>query len=1077
MNTFARTFSASHTRHTTLKFYGLIRQLDTNLSATCIHANNQLPVPIRISRGWYKTYATKTPKTTTRKKTAPKRTIDSNDGPILEQGLLIDPSIENIESLEILADIEEGHNDKSYPAVLHEALQNMRRLPNCVLLTRVGSFYELYFEHAEEYAHHLNLRLAKKKTSQGPVYMAGFPFMHLDRYLKILVQDLHKYVAISEEIPNTSLKAGQLREAALTKNLVTPEDYLDDEVRKSSKKLPNMFIRRVCRIITPGTLIDEKFLDPSENNYLLAVSVRSINASAQKTFDGASGFEPEKYQIGLAWLDFSTGVFYTQTSSGATITSDLARISPSEILLSRDLQNTEAQSLVKLIEEQQYFVTFAQYPSENQPFEVQVKTEDFEIKIAKRRKEFTETWKEMFELEDFEESDISLLSNDELDACSALLLYVQEKLPGTIIKLQAPVRRAINENMLIDVNSFRALEIKKTLREQITSGSLLNTVKRTVTKSGTRLLSDWLASPITSIPIIVQRQNLLQTFLDDKALHDDVVFRLKNNHDAHRVVQKLILGRGDAEDMISLLQSIQATSLLRDMFLDYIKNENHPSSVAQSSLKIILQRLQDLSKLEQLIAKTFDQEKVIRRLTADEQSQAEQIMALEGVASTGKVAKPKSQTRKGAPIETIDIMKRNASRTLSRLYSLVETAIEERDALESALKTNLKIASLDFRWAPGLGFYVHVGSKDIAKFEKENEYNTHIARCIIARRSTRSYHYDQWTVLGSQIDSYKMMIRVEERKLFQTLRQKVIVHMSPIRRNARVMDELDVACSFASLARERDFVRPVLHEGTALNVVSGRHTTVEHGLEHKGVTFVANDCYLGAGERLWLITGPNMGGKSTFLRQNALLIILAQVGSYVPASFAEIGIVDQIFSRVGSADNLYRDESTFMVEMLETANILKHATSKSFVIMDEIGRGTTPLEGLAIAYGCLKHLYDINKSLTLFATHFHDLADMIENLNHAACYCTELGGDEHTGLYFKHSLRRGVNRRSHGLHIAKMAGVPSSALEIAENALSQLEGLHLQGGTEVTRPTQEKLEWNDEVAHEHVTSLDISKAL
>lgn len=292
------------------------------------------------------------------------------------------------------------------------------------------------------------------------------------------------------------------------------------------------------------------------------------------------------------------------------------------------------------------------------------------------------------------------------------------------------------------------------------------------------------------------------------------------------------------------------------------------------------------------------------------------------------------------------------------------------------------------------------------------------------------------------------MIRLEEKKIFNDIRQQVVAHMAPIRKNARVLDELDVTSSFTTFARERQLIRPVLHNRISYHIVAGRHPTVEHGLELKGVSFTPNDCFLNENQRLWLITGPNMGGKSTFLRQNALISILAQVGSYVPADFAEMGIVDQIFSRVGSADNLYRDESTFMVEMLETASILKQASPRSFVIMDEIGRGTTSMEGLSIAYATLHHLYHVNKSRTLFATHFHDLGDMIQNLPHAASYCTDLAENEH-GIYFDHKLRKGVNHRSHGIHVARLAGLPPAALQVAEDTLQQLDLLNGRNGHEL----------------------------
>jgi DNA mismatch repair ATPase MutS len=280
-----------------------------------------------------------------------------------------------------------------------------------------------------------------------------------------------------------------------------------------------------------------------------------------------------------------------------------------------------------------------------------------------------------------------------------------------------------------------------------------------------------------------------------------------------------------------------------------------------------------------------------------------------------------------------------------------------------------------------------------------------------------------------------------------------------LRRNASVLDELDVACSSASVAQSRDWTRPIIHAGTTHNIIGGRHPTVDVGLQDQGRSFTTNDCTVGDNsESIYLITGPNMGGKSTYLRQNALITILAQTGLFVPASYASIGLVDKIFSRVGSADNLYQDQSTFMVEMLETAEILKSATPRSFVIMDEVGRGTTPEDGVAVGFACLHHLYEVNKARVLFATHFHKLTDLTRSWEGVACFCTDVqeegsgksGSDGEKGEEAKdgrgegawiylHKLKRGVNRSSHALKVARLAGLPERAIEVAEGMLREMQ--------------------------------------
>ncbi len=361
---------------------------------------------------------------------------------------------------------------------------------------------------------------------------------------------------------------------------------------------------------------------------------------------------------------------------------------------------------------------------------------------------------------------------------------------------------------------------------------------------------------------------------------------------------------------------------------------------------------------------------------------------------------------------------------------------------------------MSLRWSPGIGHICHIrGTKDLRSSWQTPNAN----REVKSTKSTRSFYHPQWTELGQKIDQVKLQIRAEEQHVFQKLREQVILNLVKLRRNAAVLDELDIACSFAILAQEQRLVRPGLNLGLEHKIVGGRHPTVTLGLEEDGRAFVDNDCFLGEKERVWLITGPNMAGKSTFLRQNALISILAQVGSFVPAKHAEIGLVDQIFSRVGSADDLFRDQSTFMVEMLETATILNHATPRSFVVMDEIGRGTTPEDGIAIGYACLHHLYYTNQCRTLFATHFHALADMSNEFQSLACYCTDIAIKDDGSFSYVHRLRKGVNRESHALKVARLAGecevyvlifscfawlmvmiiqgVPNSAIEIAQKVL------------------------------------------
>ena len=399
-------------------------------------------------------------------------------------------------------------------------------------------------------------------------------------------------------------------------------------------------------------------------------------------------------------------------------------------------------------------------------------------------------------------------------------------------------------------------------------------------------------------------------------------------------------------------------------------------------------------------------------------------------------------------------MRKSASPALENLHASLAKLRQKKNQLTAFLRLQINAPSLTLRWTAGQGYFCHVkGNKDV----RNSTVNLSSAKNASSTKSTRSFYVSEWSSLGGQVDQAMFQIQMEEQRVFQTLRAQVIQNMIKIRHNSAVLDEIDVACSSALLAEEQGFVRPNLNEGLSHIIVGGRHPTVKLGLEEQGRTFVSNDCFIGENERIWLITGPNMAGKSTFLRQNALISILAQVGSFVPAEHAEIGIIDHLFSRVGSADNLYKDQSTFMVEMLETAAILKNATPRSFVIMDEVGRGTTPEDGIAIGFACLHHLYHTNRCRTIFATHFHILADMTKTWDRLGCYCTNVIESANGAFSYDHRLRPGVNSQSHALKVARLAGIPESTIEIAGKVLHSLQLSPLNGMEEKRLPIHSKV--------------------
>ncbi|KAI6093803.1 muts domain V-domain-containing protein [Hypoxylon rubiginosum] len=939
-----------------------------------------------------------------------------------------------------------------YPTVVQQARRNMAKFENCVLLTRVGGFYELYFEHAEEYGPALNLKVARKKTSAGPVPMAGFPFFQLDRFLKTLVSDMNCYVAIAEEFPNDA----------------------GDRVKSNGL----MHDRRVARVITPGTLIDENFIDPYANNYVMAVHAGHSHETKapgsgeleipNSTDSGRlAELQENTAPIGLAWIDVSTGQFYTQSTTITSLGSILSRVGPREIVVDDLLESQKDHQLFSVLAEDKHLITFAPQ-GEHLPLS---------------------EWGPMLE-SDIPAQTAQTFTTDEVQAGSLLLQYVRDRLQGLSMKLQPPQRYENTSVMSIDKSTMRALEIKQTIRDGVFRGSLLHAVRRTVTKGGARLLNAWLSAPSTNLETIRSRHDLVEHFIQYPDLRDDIVLLLRRSHDSQRLVQKFALGRGDPDDLIALASTIRATQDIVSL-LESAESHSHtntsepkpnPSSTSEGTpcFTSLLSRIQleEPTKLADRIKSSIDEEGLVQQHQAEDSEAnqlitlAEDIVASEGAREDATSVLPKSSTtaaakRKRQQSATTSIrdhysgatddnapfvMKPEASPALRALHDDLASLLHEKEALAETLRERFGgAASLTLRWSPNLGHVCHIkGARDLRKLGDASNVNINT---VSSSRSTRTFHVPEWTRLGQRLRQARFEIGAEEQRLFGALRARVVANLVKLRRNAQVLDELDVAASSARLAAELGWTRPVLHDdttGTGENsqhvIIGGRHPTVEGGLREQGRSFTQNDCLVGtAGAgRLWLITGPNMGGKSTYLRQNALISILAQAGSYVPADHASLGVIDAVYSRVGSADDLFADQSTFMVEMLETARILREATPRSLVIMDEVGRGTTPDDGAAVAFAALHHLVAVNRCRALFATHFHGLADLVAQRGmHVAqggaveMYCTDVEEVRGGGFVYVHKLQKGINRQSHALKVARLANMPEAAITVAREILEK----------------------------------------
>jgi DNA mismatch repair protein MutS len=577
----------------------------------------------------------------------------------------------------------------------------------------------------------------------------------------------------------------------------------------------------------------------------------------------------------------------------------------------------------------------------------------------------------------------------ELAAAGALVDYVELTQQGKLPRLGTPRRIAAGAVMEIDAATRRNLELTQTLAGE-RRGSLLAAIDRTVTGGGARLLAERLSAPLTDPAAIAARHDAVEFFVVAERLREDVRAALRRCPDLERSLSRLTVGRGGPRDLAALRDGLALAAELRALF----SGEGLP--LQPDEVKAAAAALGDHARLVGLLASS---------LAADLP-----LLARDG----GFIAAGCS-----ADLDELRRLRDDSRRTIAELQA--------RYAAETG------VATLKIRHNNVLGYYIEVGPNHGSK----------LAQPLFIHRQTLASAMRFTTVelseLESRIASAADRALAVELALFEKLCAEVNGEAEAIAAAASGLARLDVAASLAEIAAEQRWCRPEIDDSFSFSVESGRHPVVEQALamQHAG-PFVANDCELRAGERLWLLTGPNMAGKSTFLRQNALIAILAQAGAFVPASAARIGVVDRLFSRVGAADDLARGRSTFMVEMVEAAAILNQAGPRALVILDEIGRGTATFDGLSIAWACVEHLHDVNRCRALFATHYHELTALAAKLDELACHTMRVK-EWHGDVVFLHEVAPGAADRSYGIHVAKLAGLPGAVVARAEEVLSTLE--------------------------------------
>ncbi len=574
-------------------------------------------------------------------------------------------------------------------------------------------------------------------------------------------------------------------------------------------------------------------------------------------------------------------------------------------------------------------------------------------------------------------------------ACGTLVDYVALTQKGRLPRLSPPRLLKPGTVMEIDAATQRNLELVEALSGG-RKGSLLAVIDRSVTGAGARLLAARLLAPLTDPAAIAERQDRLGYLLDRSDLRTALREHLRRAPEIERALSRLTLGRGGPRDLAALRDGLREAGALRTA----LERAEPPPPGSLAALA------RDLGFHETLIAR-------LDRALRDELP----LLARDG-----------------------GFIRTGYAPELDELASLRDESRKLIAGLQARYAKELDIAALKIRHNNVLGYFIEVTQVQAGKVPKEGAF-IHRQTMANAMRFTTV----ELSELERKIASAAERALALELELFADLVTEATARAEEIALTARALAEIDLAAGLAELAEERRWTRPLVEDSTAFEIDGGRHPVVEAALEAAGEPgFVANDCSLDRERRLWLVTGPNMAGKSTFLRQNALIAILAQIGAYVPAAAARIGAVDRLFSRVGAADDLARGRSTFMVEMVETAVILNQAGLRALVILDEIGRGTATFDGLSIAWAALEHLHEVNRCRALFATHYHELTSLTSKLPALSCHAMRV--KEWQGeVVFLHEVAAGAADRSYGIHVAKLAGLPAAAVARAEEVLAQLE--------------------------------------
>ena len=807
---------------------------------------------------------------------------------------------------------------------MQKFLEIKREHPDCLLLYRMGDFYETFFEDAVILSRELEITLTGRDCGAklGRIPLAGIPVKAVDGYLeKLVAKDIK--VAVCEQLEDPKLAKGIVK-------------------------------RGVVRIITAGTLIESNFLNQNSNNYICA------------TFQ-------EKNLWGFAYADISTGEFKASQLNYDTLITELARIQPAEIIAPAKKMKLQPFQIV---------------PEEtvNLPDEIvntyncsKVPENVFESNFAQNN------LKQVFKI-----SDLAAIGYETCPlgfrAAAGILAYIWENLKEEFPKFERIETYELSDYMAIDAGTRKNLELTETLREKNKYGSLLWAIDKTNTNMGARLLKSWICQPLKNLNRIKERQSAVTKLAENSSARYEIEKQLKNIYDIQRLSTRLSNGTANPRDFLSLKLSLQ-------------------------TLPVLVKTVKD-TELELFDSVNNSMDKIKEYAELIEQTIAEDAPNL---------------------IKEGGIIKTGVSSDLDYLRDLMTNGEGWRKNFEQTEKEKTGISTLKVGFNKVFGYFIEITNSNLDKVPANYVRKQTLTGAERFITDELKKHEDE--VLTAQVKAYEL-----EYKLFSNFRNYSKEFVELIRKTAECIAKLDVLTSFASTAVEQNYVCPILNESGNFIIKNGRHAVLEKILPLG--TYVPNNIELSSSDKtkteFMILTGPNMAGKSTYMRQNALIAILAQIGSFIPADYGEIGIIDKIFTRVGASDDLTLGKSTFMVEMTETAYILNSATDKSLILIDEIGRGTSTYDGVAIAWSVAEYIAKKIHAKCIFATHYHELNVMTNTYPQIKNYRITIS-EENGKIEFLRKIVPGGASKSYGIQVAKMAGLPNDVIKRSEELMNRMQ--------------------------------------